>query len=177
MRKEEIIHKLNQEVLTASAYFNSLPADVFGERSNPDKWSPAENVQHLVLSVRPLLLAFSLPKFILRIMFGKPNRPGRSYEQVVEKYKAKLEAGGRAGKAFTPQEFLREMPQVTVLEKFNKAHSDFVRKISVLREEQLDQYLLPHPLLGKLTLREMLYFTVYHVSHHHQLVRDRLKSV
>jgi hypothetical protein len=25
---------------------------------------------------------------------------------------------------------------------------------------------LPHPLLGKLTLREMLYFTAYHADHH-----------
>jgi hypothetical protein len=25
---------------------------------------------------------------------------------------------------------------------------------------------LPHPLLGKLTIREMLYFTVYHGEHH-----------
>jgi hypothetical protein len=175
MKKEEIIQKLNQEVLMASAYFNSLPAAVFVERSIPGKWSSAENVQHLVLSVRPLLLAFSLPKFMLRLMFGKPNRPGRTFEQVVEKYKAKLEAGGRAGKTFTPQEFKHDMPQKPLLEKFNKAYNDFARKILTLQEAQLDQYLLPHPLLGKLTLREMLYFTVYHVSHHHQLVRDRLK--
>lgn len=24
----------------------------------------------------------------------------------------------------------------------------------------------PHPLLGKLTLREMMFFTIYHVQHH-----------
>ena len=34
----------------------------------------------------------------------------------------------------------------------------------------LDAVLLPHPLLGKLTVREMLFFTVYHVQHHRALV-------
>jgi hypothetical protein len=34
---------------------------------------------------------------------------------------------------------------------------------------------LPHPLLGKLTLREMIYFTIYHVQHHHKLVQNQLK--
>jgi hypothetical protein len=35
-------------------------------------------------------------------------------------------------------------------------------------EDDLDSIRLPHPLLGKLTVREMLYFAVYHVGHHHR---------
>lgn len=37
-------------------------------------------------------------------------------------------------------------------------------------EQDLDTVLLPHPLLGKLTVREMLYFTIYHAQHHQMLV-------
>jgi len=33
-------------------------------------------------------------------------------------------------------------------------------------EDELDQYQLPHPILGKLTIREMLYFTIYHNLRH-----------
>jgi len=44
------------------------------------------------------------------------------------------------------------------------------RKTMKHSEAALDKYILPHPLLGKLTLREMLYFTAYHVAHHKQLV-------
>jgi hypothetical protein len=40
----------------------------------------------------------------------------------------------------------------------------------------LDLLILPHPLLGKLTLREMLYFTLYHVEHHEKQVLENLKS-
>ncbi len=36
-----------------------------------------------------------------------------------------------------------------------------------------DRTLLPHPLLGKLTVREMLYFTIYHVEHHLNILRER----
>jgi hypothetical protein len=44
------------------------------------------------------------------------------------------------------------------------------------READLDRYLLPHPLLGKLTLREMLHFTLYHNYHHVQSVATRLRG-
>ena len=33
-------------------------------------------------------------------------------------------------------------------------------------EDDLDLYVIPHPLMGKLTFREILYFTIYHVKHH-----------
>jgi hypothetical protein len=44
------------------------------------------------------------------------------------------------------------------------------------REEDLDRYRLPHPLLGKLTVREMLLFTVYHNYHHPRSLAARLSG-
>jgi hypothetical protein len=49
-------------------------------------------------------------------------------------------------------------------------------KISRYPEKKLDSLILPHPLLGKLTLREMLYFTNYHVIHHHKLTNRDLNA-
>lgn len=43
-------------------------------------------------------------------------------------------------------------------------------------DPQLDQYLAPHPLLGKLTLRELGYFTIYHTEHHLNIIKERLKD-
>jgi hypothetical protein len=40
-------------------------------------------------------------------------------------------------------------------------------------ESALDGQLLPHPLLGPLTVREMRAFTVYHTAHHLQRVAER----
>jgi hypothetical protein len=33
---------------------------------------------------------------------------------------------------------------------------------------------MPHPLLGKITAREMIYFTVYHSEHHVAATKKRL---
>lgn len=48
------------------------------------------------------------------------------------------------------------------------------KSLAKFNEEDLDNYILPHPLLGKLTMREMLYFTAYHVTHHHKIVLNQL---
>lgn len=174
MDKAKIISNLEQEVLLTTTFLRSLPKEKFFSRPFPETWSPAENARHLILSVRPLLMAFSLPGFVLRLLFGKPNRPGRTFDQVVEKYKAKLAAGGRATAPFIPRVENADAEPEILVQQFASAYNRFGRKMAGWPEHQLDQYLLPHPLLGKLTLREMLYFTVYHVAHHRELLITRL---
>jgi uncharacterized damage-inducible protein DinB len=43
-------------------------------------------------------------------------------------------------------------------------------------ETALDARRLPHPLIGRLTVREMLLFTVYHNRHHLENVQRRFAS-
>jgi hypothetical protein len=38
----------------------------------------------------------------------------------------------------------------------------------------LERIRLPHPLLGRLTTREMLFFTLYHNQHHVEVAKRRL---
>jgi len=40
------------------------------------------------------------------------------------------------------------------------------RLTGVWTEELLDSRYLPHPLLGKLVAREMMYFIIHHTKHH-----------
>ena len=57
---------------------------------------------------------------------------------------------------------------------FNLQKTRMIKRIeSWSREKQLDHFLLPHPLLGKITLREMLFFSAYHIQHHTKLLEDR----
>jgi hypothetical protein len=44
------------------------------------------------------------------------------------------------------------------------------------REEDLDRYRLPHPVLGLVTVREMLMFTLFHFDHHRENVARRLEA-
>jgi hypothetical protein len=54
------------------------------------------------------------------------------------------------------------------------AVEELARRIGTWSETDLDRYRLPHPLLGRLTVREMLFFTVQHLAHHASKVEARL---
>jgi len=60
------------------------------------------------------------------------------------------------------------------VQKWNVTGNDLLAALRNWQDENLDEYLLPHPLLGKLTIREMLFFTLYHDQHHVNNVRQLL---
>lgn len=166
----EVTKSLNFSINSTISTLQSVDSKSFFTRNN-NKWSPAEQSQHLVLSVKPLLLAFSLPKFALRLLFGKPNRKTRSYDALYQKYLLKLEAGGTASSPYRPKQLKTGTTPQKVITDFEQQHQRFIGKISKWEEADLDNYLLPHPLLGKITLREMIYFTNFHILHHNDLIK------
>lgn len=133
------------------------------------KWSAVQQLDHLRRSVRPVRLAFTLPRWLLGAWQGKPNRPGRTFEALVLRYQQKLASGGRASGAFVPPA-LAASACPALRKALQKEVDGLCGRLERMTEAQLDGYLLPHPLLGKLTLREMLYFTIYHVQHHQRIV-------
>lgn len=136
-----------------------------------DKWTAGQQLQHIILAVSPVNMAMGLPKLILQWRFGKANRPSRTYEELVNKYHSKLQQGGSASARFTPAQ-VPASERTALLQKLQQLVNQLCNKTMRQREKDLDRYILPHPLLGKLTLREMLYFTAYHVEHHRkQLVQ------
>lgn len=137
------------------------------------KWSAGQQLDHIRRSVQPVALAFGLPSWALRLLFGKANRASRSYAALVEKYQQKLAAGyGASGRFVPPPARLADREKLAAaLEKDVRLLN---RRLTKYSEQQLDTLLLPHPLLGKLTLREMLYFTAYHVEHHRKAMEHNL---
>lgn len=138
-----------------------------------DKWNAIQQLDHIIRSVSPVNMAMGLPKFILKWRFGTANRPSKTYEQLVEKYQHKLLEGGRASARFTPP-FIRADQKKNLVHKLQKLIQALCNKTNSHSEESLDTYILPHPLLGKITLREMLYFTAHHVVHHGSLIQKGL---
>ncbi|MDX1905668.1 MAG: DinB family protein [Bacteroidia bacterium] len=137
----------------------------------PGKWTAGQHLAHLVRSVALLPLAYRLPGFVLRALNGRPNRPSRTYEALVARYQARLADGGRARGFFVPPPVRVEDRQALV-HRLTQAVGQLCQAAAGYTDAQWDEYLLPHPLLGKLTLREMLYFTLYHAGHHEALVRQ-----
>jgi hypothetical protein len=145
------------------------------ERSPNGKWSGGQQLSHICKSTKPLVLATALPVFVLQIAFGKANRPSKSYEALVEKYTAKLADGGKASAPFVP-DFVPFSSKAGLIHKLNIIIEKIQKNTDRFSERDLDFCILPHPLLGKITLREMLYFTIHHVQHHHQQVTKHLGS-
>jgi hypothetical protein len=137
------------------------------------KWTAAQQLDHIVKSVSPVNMAIGLPKFILKWKFGVANRPSKTYEALVEKYSRKLQEGGKASGRFVPEPIGADAKE-RLIATLTKLVNQLAHRTEKYSEEALDKYILPHPLLGRLTLREMLYFTAYHVEHHGELIRKGL---
>jgi hypothetical protein len=177
LSKEEIIKELDDACLSFVDFCLDIENRTFYFQP-PEKWSIAQNVEHLVISANTTRLAFSLPKFIVKIYAGKPNRPSRTYDELVEKYKLKLQQGGKASGRFIPQKIRENQDKGVMLDTFKKAMTKLTNTIkNKWNDCNLDQYIAPHPLLGKITLRELCYFTIYHTYHHLDIIKERLSSI
>ena len=55
-----------------------------------------------------------------------------------------------------------------------KLNDSFTHKINNLSDSVLDSYRLPHPILGKISLRELAIFTAFHTVHHIELLKSKL---
>jgi len=169
--KPQIISALNEKIDIFNSYILSLNQVQFEATPN-GKWSAGQNLDHLIRAIKPLQLAYGLPKFALLILFGKTNRPSGTYEELVTKYKTKLAAGGKASGPFIPPTINFEK-KGNLIKKYNEQKQKLIARIEKQSEKDLDVYILPHPLLGKVTLREMLYFTIHHNEHHLELLKSR----
>ena len=143
---------------THDALIGAVTALPEGVRTAPanGKWSPAQHLEHIRIGLALTNKALGLPPILLRWRFGTPNRPGRDYDALVARYREKLSAGGRAPSRFVPKQV--------------DEHGLKARRSGRWSDRRMDSYLVPHPLLGKLTLRELLYFTCYHAEHHQALI-------
>lgn len=174
MTKQQIIQLLQQKHNAFIAYIQTLSAEEL-LYAPTDKWTAAQQLDHIHLSVKPLTQALGYPKFIPRLLFGKANRPSKSYDELVNRYNEKLVLGGRASSKFVPPVISvgqKEGLIKLILTSVNK----MCTSIEKFSENELDSLILPHPLLGKITVREMLYFTAYHVVQHENFIKRDLRN-
>ena len=156
----------NQRVID---WFTGISVEDFFARYG-EAWSASDNVDHLIKSHKPLVRALKLPKITLHAMFGKPQKPSISYEELCQAYREEIAKGAQASGRYLPDQ---ENPDTTsearkreLLDQFSKVSAELVSVVEKWDEREFDAYLLPHPILGKLTIREMLFFTIYHNLRH-----------
>jgi hypothetical protein len=173
--KVELIAALEESSRRAGAWFQDLPASQFFTRHG-DTWSPSDNLDHLIKAVKPVTRALKLPKITLLAMFGKAEKISMTYEELCRLYRDAIARGGQASGRFLPEQQSpledAEAQKMELLRQWTKVSAELVSAAEKWNEDELDQYRLPHPLIGKLTVREMLFFTVYHSLRHASLEGD-----
>lgn len=174
--RDEILAELGKLHRASREYWGSFPTP---ELLAPigEAWSPADNVRHLTKSIRPVAQALRAPRLALGLLFGPARRPSRSFAEVRDAYHARLAQGVDAGR-FAP----RPVPVPADAEAYraritgyhDQAAAALAANLTRWPEKSLDRYRMPHPVLGKLTVREMMFFTLYHNLHHVLVVERRL---
>jgi uncharacterized damage-inducible protein DinB len=167
--KDQLIATLREANQRVIRWFTEIPAERFFTRHG-EGWSASDNVDHLVKAHKPIAKALKLPTFTLRAMFGKPDKVSMSYEELCEIYRDEIAKGAQAAGRYLPNQ---ENPDVNaetkkrdLLDQFWKASTELVSIVEKWQDKELDEYLLPHPILGKLTIREIVFFTIYHNLRH-----------
>lgn len=169
MTKDLIIKELSDRHILFVDYILSLSFKEF-MFSFQNKWTPGQQMDHIFRAISILPLAFKMPTLITGLIIGRATKPPMEYDQLVQKYLWRLESGAMASRVFIP----RKIPysqRITLADKLLNKISKINAAVDMISERDLDQFMLPHPILGKITYREMLYFTMYHVNHHYALVK------
>lgn len=171
MNKQELSKKLSNTVGKMVSSVENLDNEYFFRRLG-DKWSIGENMVHLAKSTKAFNNALGLPKPMIA-NFGKVERPYRSYDEVVAHYHAVLATGVRATGGVEPNLSEGDFNMNETIARFKKQHDALIGHLDNWTDEELDEFSVPHPVLGLLSLREMFYFMDYHTSHH-QVAIDRI---
>lgn len=168
--QEEIIAATEKVGQHVADYFAGLSPEQFTYHTD-GVWSAQLNLQHLLLSNKPVAKALGLPADRLEKMFGRSERSSHDYDTIVATYRKKLAEGLRAeGSNFEPIAFRMpddvEDEQTYLVAEYQKTTQRLIEAIDAWSDGDLDTYNLPHPAVPDMTLREILLFTLYHNLHH-----------
>ena len=166
MTKEVIVDLLEEKHRTLFDWLEKQPKENW-EKGPRGKWTTGQQIQHLADSLQLLNNALSYPRFFLKYKFGLCNRATRNYETVAKNYQQKLEENQDIAALFNSklkEPILKNRERlINRLQIQNKKLQYKVRKVSDLN---LDTLVIPHPLMGKMTLREIIMWTSHHTEHH-----------
>jgi len=167
MDKESIANLLDEKHQNLILWLESQEAEkwVLGPEG---KWTTGQVALHLLQSIKPLNAALSMPKFLLRYKFGRANREVRDYGTVVKRYQERLREV-TPGTTFGPSRNMI-VPKLAdkqyIMNRLQVESKKLQYKTRKMSDKNLDTLILPHPLMGKMLVRELLMWTSYHVEHH-----------
>lgn len=171
MTKKAVIDSLNQKHLVLYDWLKNHPKQNW-VKGPQDKWTTGEHIVHLIQSEHALNKALRLPKFFLKYKFGTNNRDNRSYNEIVKKYQDKLASNpGVVANISKKMPLMKPSDKTAYISNLEKEKVKLIKKFQKWSESDLDTYLLPHPLLGRMTIKEIVIWTAYHTEHHYTILK------
>jgi hypothetical protein len=171
MTKKEIIDRLESQSRALRNWFLDKPIEKM-EFAPEGVWTAGQHLLHLIKSTKPLGKRMGYPRILLLLKFGRVKHPSRSYENTIKSYTDALDKGGKATGEFVPRE-VKKSEREALVGRFRDEMAVLTNQVHQWSEKNLDNTNVPHPLIGNLTLREMLYFTIYHMEHHLKILEER----
>lgn len=137
--------------------------DAAADHAMGTTWPIRRQMHHLTKSVGPVVLGLRLPKWALRLLFGTNDGPVRTMDQLITAYDAAMGPSPQSPRAYVPSgraSLERMNRQWTALE------TGLMRSLDTWTDAELDRLRLPHPTIGRMPVREILLFTLYHTRVH-----------
>jgi hypothetical protein len=172
MDKTTLIKSLDDNTAQFIELVKDLNKDEFEFNVN-NKWSAGQDLMHLIKVLRIVNIGFTLPKPILRLVFGINKKESRSFEDLRQVYKNALEGGAKAPTIYIPK-LVSHTEKDSLIQKYASLNKSFIDKLNNHTSFELDSYRLPHPILGKISLGELASFTSFHTSHHFDVLKSKL---
>ncbi len=146
-------------------FFASLDPAAF-VKGDAEHWSPAHHLDHLIRSNLPVAGGLGVARGRLQPL--PQEHQARTYTQVQDDYRAALSSGAKAFGRWLPQP---EGSQAEQIQRYTSSLSAVGDALENWHDAELDAWVMPHPALGALSVREMLLFTLTHNRHHADGVR------
>lgn len=173
MDKESIANLLEEKNQALLEWLEQQDPEKW-QKGPEGKWTTGQQALHLLQSIKPLNDALSMPKFLLRYKFGKANREVRSYETIIQRYQERLkDAQGRTFKGSQNMKVPTLKDKKYILSRLQVENKKLQYKTKKISNKNLDTLILPHPLMGKMPIREIIMWTAHHIEHHTKTLQEK----
>ncbi len=151
-----------------ASFFSALALDDFVGHANTE-WRGSQTLEHLVKFMETMAQGTAMPREAMRKRWGYPEKPSGSLQDIRERYVQALANGAQSPEGYYPS--AQASMQVAdyrrdLLARWHSANDRLVHNLESWTEAELDDYCVLHPLLGKLTVRELLFCALCHNQGH-----------
>lgn len=160
-----ILNELDSELYKLEMILKRFPEDALGKSHAPGKWSPKQLIQHLIISEKLALLA--VEKYYTKgISAPKAGLPARVRAIMLQFFL------GTRIKARSPEpvrvddEKYNTKPLQEIFVDWKMQRKDLKEVIFTFQEDEMRRLFFKHPVVGLLSINQMLLFFKWHFARH-----------